>query len=163
MKKVIYLLVSITITFIFTSCKSNNNEIVGIQDMGTPKIQYLTNEPEYPDDVIGRIDYPLIEIYFNRNDVNLVILYENIFTSNKQVKILLDSDAMENIKGNFHVLTFPAGRGTTPDSIIYVYKNGELIKYVEFFNAVDYDVSMFELSSLEELQEVYGIEGMPVI
>ena len=85
MKRILGFIIFITIVFALVSCNHHND----------------TSE------ISGRIDYPLIEYYFERGDEYLVIIYENVFTdSDAKIKILTDRDIIESIKDEFNVLTF---------------------------------------------------------
>ncbi|MCL2801596.1 MAG: hypothetical protein FWD28_07560 [Treponema sp.] len=94
--------------------------------------QEISNEFE-TDDVLGKINYPLIDIYFNLDDNWNVIIRTNLFSESEKFFILRDALILHFNTAKIRVLTFPAGRGTTPEGVLYVYKGKELIREVQFF------------------------------
>ncbi|MBO5453058.1 MAG: hypothetical protein J6A69_03730 [Clostridia bacterium] len=84
-------------------------------------------------DAISMLDYPLIDIYFDKEYSWDVLIRQNMYAENEAYYILDDREILETNKELLKVLTFPSGRGTTPNGEISVYKNNQLIKTVEYF------------------------------
>lgn len=86
-----------------------------------------------PTGYIDKIDYPLIDIAFNDgNDWKVIITY-GIYTENPIYMICADGRELQFCKEYLSVTTYPAGRGTTGNGCVTVYKNGQEVKSVEFF------------------------------
>ncbi|MBP0990490.1 MAG: hypothetical protein J5874_04885 [Oscillospiraceae bacterium] len=83
---------------------------------------------------ISVIDYPLIDISFDDKSNWFVIVRTNLFTENEKYYVSQNIKSLNLNKEKLIISTFPVGRGTTPQGIIYVYKNCTLIKEVPFIN-----------------------------
>ena len=95
-------------------------------------------------DIVGKIDYPLIDINFDNESEWVIINRNNLFTEQETFNVAQNNNTLQLTKENLSVITFPVGRGTTPNGIIYVYKNGKLVKEVPYIEV------MFENESLTE-------------
>jgi hypothetical protein len=98
----------------------------GINALATGTIDYDAYK------TIGKIDYPLIEVAFGNGSEWLVIDLPIILYEQANIKTSQNSALLDFYKDKLRVLTFPVGRGTTPNGIICIYKNGMLIKYVPY-------------------------------
>lgn len=81
-------------------------------------------------DSICKIDYPLIDVAFNDGNDYDVVIINGIYEQNQ--KYLLCEEPGE-LQEHLWVNTYPAGRGTTGESAVIVYKNGEEVKSLECF------------------------------
>lgn len=80
---------------------------------------------------IARIDYPLIDIYFDKNKKYKIVIKE--FGDNqKTYKEYVDTgDFFQYNKEKFSIETIPSGRGTTPEYILSVYEEDDCIKMID--------------------------------
>ncbi|MBQ8002649.1 MAG: hypothetical protein IJ297_04320 [Clostridia bacterium] len=88
------------------------------------------------DSSIVKIDFPLIDIAFNDGNDWIVVIANGIYTENPTYRFCNNGEELQFCKEFLYVHTFPAGRGTTPDGCITVYKNGQEVKSVEYFKMV---------------------------
>lgn len=88
---------------------------------------------EMATDYIGKIDYPLIDIAFNDGNEWSVVVATGIYSENPTYMVCDDATALQFEKEYLSVLTYPAGRGTTGNGSVTVYKNGQEVKCVEYF------------------------------
>lgn len=112
---------------------------------------------EPPTDYIGKIDYPLIDIAFNDGSEWTVVVATGIYSENPTYMICEDATALQFVKEHLSVLTFPAGRGTTGNGCVTVYKNGQEVKCVEYFEltfANDSIHNKFKKTSEKEMLEI---------
>lgn len=111
------------------------------------------------EDSISRIDYPLIDIAFNDGNDWLVLIENGMYGRVKESYFASDDKEVLQFNKEFlKVETFPAGRGTTPNGSISVYKNGEMIKCVEYF-ALNYENEDIE----NAFKKVSGKEAQDLI
>lgn len=81
---------------------------------------------------IGRIDYPLIDIYFDKNKNYRVILRELYSADHEIQKEYTDTgDFFQFNKEKFSIVTVPSGMGTTLDYVLEVYEEDVCIKTIE--------------------------------
>ncbi|MDR2207877.1 MAG: hypothetical protein LBE22_02745 [Azoarcus sp.] len=141
MKKVVVMfsigLIFVSVTGYFSYCLGFNNGMIKETKAECP----VCFEGS---DVFGKIDYPLIEIIFDTESEWLVIDRSGLFTEHEVFSISQSSQDLQFNKEDLRVLTFPEGRGTTPKGIIYVYKDGVLIKRVPYIE------SHFESDALKD-------------
>lgn len=79
---------------------------------------------------LARIDYPLIDLYFEHDKEYRVVLTK--FMQDEICKEYTDTgDFFQQNKGNFSILTIPAGMGTTPPFSLCIYEEGECIKTID--------------------------------
>lgn len=107
------------------NCGLSNGEVFVYED---------TTYSAEGDNSIGRIDYPLIDIAFNDGNDWAVVIDYGIYNENSHSLICKDAKILRGDEEYISVLTYPAGYGTTGDGCFNVYKNGVLIKEVEFFS-----------------------------
>ena len=80
---------------------------------------------------IARIDYPLIDIYFDKNK-NYKVTIKEFGNSQEIYKEYIDKgDFFQFNKEKFSILTVPSGRGTTPKYILRVEEENECIKTID--------------------------------
>ena len=80
---------------------------------------------------IARIDYPLIDIYFDKNK-NYKVTIKEFGNSQEIYKEYKDKgDFFQFNKEKFSILTVPSGRGTTPKYILRVEEENECIKTID--------------------------------
>ena len=80
---------------------------------------------------IARIDYPLIDIYFDKNK-NYKVTIKEFGNSQEIYKEYKDKgDFFQFNKEKFSILTVPSGRGTTPKYIRRVEEENECIKTID--------------------------------
>ncbi len=80
---------------------------------------------------VSRIDYPLIDIYFEKNREYKIIVKE---FGNKQkiYKEYTDTgDFFQYNKEKYSIVTIPSGRGITPEYIFSVYEGNDCIKTID--------------------------------
>ena len=85
-------------------------------------------ESSIENNFIGRIDFPIVDIYFHEEDTWLFVIYS---LTDDSYKIIDDRELLQRNKEFISITTFPIGRGTTPSDIISIYKNGDLYKDVQ--------------------------------
>ncbi len=78
-------------------------------------------------DSIGRIDYPLIDIYFQPKSNYRIEITDFVNTEDRK-EVRGKGNDFQYIKGDFSVVTFPTGLGTTPDFYLAVYEDDKCIK-----------------------------------
>lgn len=115
------------------------------------------------EDVYGTVDYPLLEIPIRYNDSEIVLIVANnvmqsdkteyFYTNNKQI--------LENMQMEFNVISFPIDRGTTPDSFVYVYQDGILLKEIPFFGEFTDDQFNLEVKTKNEIEHMLKQEMQP--
>ncbi len=81
-------------------------------------------------EALCKVDYPLIDIAFNDGNDYDVVIINGIYEQNQ--KYLLCEEPGD-LQEHLWVNTYPAGRGTTGESAVIVYKNGEEVKSLECF------------------------------
>ena len=108
-----------------------------------------------------KVDYPLIEYYFDDDSEWLLVIRKRIFSKEEKFIIIDNSEVLEMNKEHLELITFPIGRGTTPSGIVYLYKNKKLIKEVPFtkYNVDNsYLNSQFTTKTLEWVQDKIGAD-----
>ncbi|MBR5239041.1 MAG: hypothetical protein IKW04_00515 [Clostridia bacterium] len=108
------------------------------------------------DEAIGQLDYPLIDIAFNDGNEYAVVISNDIYSEKQTYLLCADGRNLQFNTEHLYIRTYPAGRGTTGNGAITVYKNGEEIRYIEFleinFTNEDMKNSFVKVSS-EELND----------
>jgi len=103
------------------------------------------------------IDYPLIDIpiRYNESAITLIIANNILLRGEEEYYVTNDKAILEELQSALNVATFPAGRGTTPDSCVYVYQDNILIKEVPFLDVYTND-DTFDLIQLskEEVEQL---------
>lgn len=106
--------------------------------------EYKTNITSKGDNIINdasfvksdspiKTDYPLIDVYFNKNDSWLLLNCENYLGANDNYEMITDTEILESFKEYLSVDTFPVGRGITPKGKIFILKDGKVLKEVPYF------------------------------
>ena len=120
------------------------------------KIEQPVNSKEH--DTFIKVDYPLIDIYFDTESEWLVIDRTGLFGHQEKFSIIRESQGLLQFsKEGLRVLTFPAGRGTTPEGYIYVYKNNVLIKevpYIEIYFENEIIKNAFQQKTKNEVEDI---------
>ena len=172
MKKYIALIVALLIAVPITSYfsyKIGYNANTEAKNKNEAQIVYVgDNEAN-----LGIIDYPLIEISFiqNEEDEWLIIDRSDPFVDfgeevkKEKVNMLHIKDyeearALNHSKGALKVVTFPTGLGTTPEGVIYVYKNEVLIKEVPYLKIEFGNKELFRQVPIKEAEKLIG-ESLP--
>ena len=117
----------------------------------------------YDDDVREFMypDYPLMEYAFNEEDDWVVVICEDVYEGDAEYYINDDEKSLDLNKEKFAVNAIPEGRGTTPENLVWIYKNGELLKYVPCF---DYEFLSdaferdFKRASYEKVAEFVNLD-----
>lgn len=80
---------------------------------------------------VARIDYPLIDIYFDKNKKYKIIIKE--FGDNQKIykEYANTGEFFQYNKEKFSIATIPSGRGTTPEYILSVYEEDDCIKMID--------------------------------
>lgn len=101
----------------------------------TPDASVETDEQEdarlVKQGAIGRIDYPLIDVYFEHDKSYTLELVKFGEESKKEKEYTAKGDFFQFNKGDFSVITFPSGLGTTPSYYLSVYEGKKCIKWIE--------------------------------
>ena len=84
------------------------------------------------DEGIGQLDYPLIDIAFNDGNEYMVVICNGIYSEKQTYLWCIDGRNLQLNKEFLYIRTYPAGRGTTGNGAITVYRNGEEIRSIEF-------------------------------
>lgn len=79
----------------------------------------------------GRIDYPLIDVYFEHDKTYTLQLVK--FGGEKEKEYTAKGDFFQFNKENFSIITCPSGRGTTPGYVLSVYEGKKRIKDIDCF------------------------------
>lgn len=89
---------------------------------------------EQKDDVYAAIDYPLLELSIKYNESNVMLIIVNNVMHPKESEYLCtyDKKILYDMQTKFNVISFPIDRGTTPDSVVYIYQDEILIKMIPF-------------------------------
>ena len=111
---------------------------------------------------ISKVDYPLIDIIFENKSEWLVIIRTELFTEHEQYYIAHNTENLDMNKEGLMISTFPVGRGTTPNGVVYVYQNKELFKEVPFIEISFENVILkraFKNIAKEDIDKLIG--GLP--
>lgn len=99
----------------------------------TPDASVETDEQEDARSVkqgsISRIDYPLIDVYFEHDKSYTLELAK--FDGEKEKEYTAEGDFFQYNKENFSIITIPSGLGTTPDYVLSVYEGKKRIKIID--------------------------------
>ena len=128
MKKTIFILFA---GLLIAAVLSGLGYYLGFND-GTAKVTNAEKPIDVDPILISRVTYPLIDIFFDDESDWLVIDRNHLFTENESFNVIQNSKELQFNKEWLRVLTFPVGRGTTPNGIIYVYKDSKLIREVPY-------------------------------
>ena len=110
--------------------------------------------------ILCRIDYPLIEFGFARGHEWIVINrpeWER-YGDDEMLQVISDGQGLQFASNTLSVWAFPNGRGTTPDGVIYVYKDGVLVKEVPYIDEVCFEDEM--LKEMFEPKTRQAVEAM---
>ena len=113
-----------------------------------------------------KIDYPLIDIFFTSDDKWLLIDRSKMFTDNEKFNVIENSQELEFYKEWIKLFTFPVGRGTTPNGMVYIYKNKDLIKeipYLEIRLENENVKKSFKKLTIDEIEKDFRIKLPPII
>lgn len=93
-------------------------------------------EQDPGNDTWTKIDYPLIEYYFDDDSEWLIVItdLQNLSKNDGIFKIIKCPQDLRYCTQNLYVTTFPVGRGTTPNGEIIIYRNGDLAKRVQYLD-----------------------------
>jgi len=116
---------------------------------------------EFVNDVVGMVDYPLIEISFYPNPENEWVIINRVGISaiESMFYVIQDDALLQWGTDKIKVITFQQGRGTAPNGIFYVYKNKELKKEVPYWEIhIDDEeiIKAFRQITVEELEALIG-------
>ena len=145
-KSIVYLTL---IVLLLTGCARNVDVNINVENSPNPEIDINSikeldgrekNETEnfFSDendqDLVTKVDYPLLDIYFSEEDKWIILNAVGLYQGNEEFLVISGRDGsfIEWMKEYMRVLTFPVGRGITPDGLILVYKNGKLIKNIPY-------------------------------
>lgn len=78
---------------------------------------------------IGRIDYPLIDLYFSHEKMYTLELSK--WDGQKVKEYSAKGDFFQYNKGDFSIITCPSGMGTTPEYILAVYEGKKRIRVID--------------------------------
>lgn len=122
--------------FIINSLLCDKSEIrYENQDKGNENEQLKKDEEDdkklIQQGSVGRIDYPLIDIYFEKNKKYKIIIKEFCNPQKTYKEYENTGDFFQYNKENFSIATIPSGRGTTPEYILSVYEGNDCIKRID--------------------------------
>lgn len=95
---------------------------------------------------IARIDYPLIDIYFESSS-NYRVEIVDFMNNEIRKEIKEKGDYFQDIKGDFSIKVIPSGMGTTAEFYMFVYENDKCIKEIE---CVSIESDVFEGKWIEK-------------
>jgi len=126
-----------------------SSKSVILADNTNTNVSDKIDSPE--EDVYGIIDYPLLDIpiRYNNSDIVMVIVNNVMYPDKAEYLFTDDKTTLENMQTTFKVISFPAARGTTPDSMVYIYQDHNLIREIPFFGIYTND-EKFRLESLNK-------------
>lgn len=88
-----------------------------------------------------KIDYPLIDLYFDSDPKYgrwLIVNRSYSTASGKEtIKVIEKPQNIEHVKETLYVTTFPVGHGAIPKGEILVYEDGQLVKQVPYLSIND--------------------------
>jgi len=116
--------------------------------------------------VTGKIDYPLIDIDFSIENEWIVINRTELFTEKESLGIIQNARDLRLNTENLRILTFPLGRGITPNGVIYIYRDGEIVKevpYIEMHFESEVLKNMFQQKTKMEVEAIINSVLPPVI
>ncbi|MDR2578871.1 MAG: hypothetical protein LBC70_08735 [Chitinispirillales bacterium] len=161
MKNIIVMFIAGLLTAVISGCFSHWPSFNGNAEKKT----------ENADDVLGKIHHPLIDIPFmsatNENSDWLIINHSNLFTDDERFEIIQGRGAFLHFDTeHLKVITFPRGRGTTPNGVIYVFRNGILIRdvpYWEIYITSTFLTNEFRQVTRVEIEEIINSKLPPAI
>ena len=123
MKKIVIILLTVTLcTFSY---------LLGFF-MNTNSLYEKVTQKDNPNETLTKDDYPLIEMSITSNDEWFVIIRSDLFSKDEKFAVCDDEECLSFNKENLVISTFPVGRGTTPNGVVYIYRNNELVKQIPF-------------------------------
>ena len=142
-------------TVVFTGCETD----------AAVNFSETENYPLYENNdapMLGRVHHPLIDIAFmsaeNENSEWLIVNHSNLFTDDERIEIIhTQGSTLHWFTEHLKVITFPQDRGTTPRGVIYIFRDGERIRRVEYFEVHIYSEFLrneFRPSTDEEISEI---------
>lgn len=139
MKKIFILLLAL---ILLTGCGEVTDMTVGLSEHPGEGIPLYTED----DSILSRYDYPLLDVAFTDGASWAVIIQTDLWNEGGETVFLSQNAAeLSLVQEYIRVLTFPVGRGTTPEGCLSIYKEKELIKEVPFINIEFADASIREL------------------
>lgn len=151
MKKIsIMLNVILLVVLVSFIISGNASKSVVLADNADKVVQ---GETDYSDeDVYGKVDYPLLDIPIRYNNSDIVIIIaNNVMHPDKAEYLFTDSKTtLESMQSTFNVISFPVARGTTPDSMVYIYQDNVLIREIPVFGIYTNE-EKFSLDSLSKV------------
>ena len=120
------------------------------------KVTHKNNSNE----VLIKADYPLIEMPITSNDEWFVIIRSDLFSENEKFAVCDNEECLNFNKENLMISTFPAGRGTTPNGVVYIYRNNELVKqipFIEVFFENNIFKDEFENAKQEDIEKLINM------
>jgi len=108
----------------------------------TTNKEVIPSWQSYLDDSVYTVpDFPLVDMPIRYNQGEVILIISDNWGAPEETEYLLidDRQILDDIQNQFYVLTFPPDRGTTPDSMVYVYQDGVLIKEIPFVGGSDID------------------------
>lgn len=87
-------------------------------------------------DSVGRIDYPLIDLYFEHDKTYKIVIREYMMDTVVD-EYEAEGDFFQFNKEYISIVTCPSGRGTTPPFMFEIYEGDTLIKNIDCFEVRD--------------------------
>jgi hypothetical protein len=122
-------------------------------------------------DVFGKVHHPLIDIPFisiaNENSDWLIVNRSNLYRDDERFEIIQGKGPFLHFDTeHLKVITFPIGRGTTSNGIIYVFRNRVLIRevpYWEVYITSKFLINKFRQATKAEIEEIIKSKLPPPI
>ena len=129
MKRIIFLIIAGIICITAVGVISYN---LGLKN-AAEKIEKIIVDDTLMGESTDKTDYPLIDIAFNDGNEYAVLIVNGIYSDKKTYMLCRDVKDLQFDKEYLSILTYPAGRGITGNGSVVVYRNGEKIRDIEFF------------------------------
>ena len=155
-KNIMFFSICILCLCFITGCQSDTEGNPNLSESAYPYNDMIDISEYMTDEVLPVIDYPLADIYFDRQNEWDIFLVKNSYESEPEVfRFQGDMNDMQDVKQYLLITTVPSGQGTTTNGEIYIFKNGKMHRDIEYLLLeirLDSLRECFIKSSLEELE-----------
>ena len=129
----------------------------GQESLLSQNVKLIDNYAVGSESVSSYFDYPLIDFYFKTDDNWLIIDEKRNNLENTCYRIIENCHEIEWSKQSLLVRTFCVGEDIVPKGSIYVYKNGEKLAEVPYFEIVYEGEALTEKFEEVSKETLYGL------